>query len=171
MTSQQVTNVSISSTLPTPGNSAPLDMQYYLTAGLEGVERQQYRSIRSFSKAIDSLHDKFDSGDWSGGQYLVFVAVTQAHLADIERLRERRHKGLCIMYLKSEEVLVVKIIPSAVQEMVHREFGSMLRDKTHQMGLRHGLCDIGRTTFEGIIGQKDSDSTFKPSVRRMRANL
>jgi len=167
MASQHDSTSPISPAPQTSSNSPPLDMQYYLTAGLEGVKRQQYRSIRSFSKAIDSRHDEFDSDSCSAGQHLVFVSVAQKHLADIHRLRERRLKGLCSMYLKREEVLVIKIIPSAVQEMVHLGFGSRLHMKVYEMGLRWDLIPIGHTTFEGIIGKKEADSTFIPSVRRI----
>ena len=70
----------ISSNAQTPQTSVPLDTHYYLTEGLEGIERQQYRSTRSFSKAIDKLKDEFRSGNSSARQYLVFVSVTQEQL-------------------------------------------------------------------------------------------
>jgi len=154
-----------SSSAQTPQPSVPLDIHYYLTVGLEGIERQQYRSARSLSKAIDKLHDEFDSGNSSARQYLVFVSVTQERLEKIESLRETRLKGLSTMYLKNEEVLIVKIIPNCVHEMTHLEFGSMLHHKTNEMGMEWGLCPNGRATFEGTLGRKEADSTFKPSPR------
>jgi len=156
----------ISSNAQTPQTSVPLDTHYYLTEGLEGIERQQYRSTRSFSKAIDKLKDEFRSGNSSARQYLVFISVTQEQLEKIHHLRETRLKGLGTMYLKNEEVLIVKIIPSCIQEMIHLGFGSMLYLKTSEMGLKWGLDPMGRTTFEGILGQKEADSTFEPSVRQ-----
>jgi len=172
LATDQVGPVEVPSSSQTTRHRAQHDMNYYLTAGLEGVERREYHSIRSFSKAIDSLHDEFDSGNWSAGQYLVFVSVTHEHLANIHHLREirRRHRGIGIMYLKSEEVLVVKVIPSVLTERTHLGFGSMLHRKTTKMGLRHGLCPAGRTTFEGIIGQKEADSTFQAECRMMAAD-
>jgi len=166
MASQQFITSSISTSQPTSCNGVLHDMHYYLTVGLEGVKRQKYRRPGSFSKAIDSLHDEFDSGNWSAGQYLVFVSVTEKHLESINRLRHRHHKWLGWMYLKSEEVLVVKIIPGAIQETTHFAFGSMmLHEKATQMGLRLGLSGIGRTTYEGIIGEKGADSGFEPYPR------
>jgi len=169
MDTQQVGPFSISSASLTTRRSAQLDMNYYLTTGLEGVERQEYRSIRSFSRAIDSRHDEFHSGNRSVGQYLVFVSVTKEHIASIHHLRDirRRNRGINIMYLKNQEVLIVKINLSGVPGMVHGEFRCMLYKKTIEMGLLDDLFCMGRTTFEGIIGQKEADSTFKPSVRRM----
>jgi len=164
MADQEAGIASFSSISQRSEGHAQLNTKYYLTAGLEGVEGQDYRSIRSFSKAIDAHCNAFRSGNWRAGQYLVFLSVTQKHIADIHHLRERRHKGLGWMYLKSKGVLIVKIILSGIQEMVYLEFGSRLRHKADQMGLRCGLCGIGRTstTFEGLIGQKEGDSTFKP---------
>jgi len=156
---------SSSSTTQSSEGRAQLDMQYYLTAGLEGVKRQRYRNIRSFSKAIDSRYKEFHDGNWKAGQYMVFLSVTQKHLADIHRLRQRRHKGLGWMYLKSEEVLIVKVIPSAVTEIAQRGFGMELDMKTMKMGPSSRLCDVGCATFEGLIGQKEADSTFKPMCR------
>jgi len=170
ITSQQVSTVSISSASQTPRKSVRHDMQYYLMVGLEGVKRQKYRRPGSFSKAIDSLHDEFDSGNWSAGQYLVFVSVTEKHLESINRLRHRHHKGLGWMYLKSEEALVVKIIPGAVQQNTHLGLTLMLYEKINQMGLRYGLAGIGRTTFDGIIGQKEADSAFIPPEYRRGAS-
>jgi len=163
---------SISSNAQPPQPSVPLDTHYYLTEGLEGIERKQYYSTRSFSKAIDKLHDEFDSGNSSARQYLVFTSVTQAQLENIHHFREtrRRHKSLSIMYLKNEEVLIVKIIPNCIQEMTHLGFGTMLHLKTYKMGPAYSLCGLGRTTFEGILGQKEADSSFEPDVRRMAAN-
>jgi len=162
MASQQFIASSISSGPPTSRNSVLHNMQYYLMAGLEGVERQQYQSTRSFSKAIDSLIDEFHSGNWSAGQYLVFVSVTKKDLASIDRLHETRYHRLGRMYLKSEEVLVVKIIPGAVQEHAHFAFTGMLCEKAAEMGLRYRLAPIGRKIFEGIIGQKGADAGFNP---------
>ena len=161
---------SISSNAQTPQPSAPLDIQYYLTVGLEGIERQQYRSARSLRKAIDKLHDEFDSGNSSARQYLVFVSATQEHIEKIESLREARFKGLCTMYLKNEEVLIVKIIPNCYQEMTHLGFGHWLYSEACKMGLKWRLDFMGRTTFEGILGRKEGDSTFQPSDRRMTSN-
>jgi len=162
----------ISSNAQPPQPGVPLDTHYYLTEGLEGIERKQYYSTRSFSNAIDKLHDEFDSGNSRARQYLVFTSVTQAQLENIHHFREtrRRHKSLSIMYLKSEEVLIVKIIPNCIQEMTHLGFGTMLYLKTNGMGRRYRLRGIGRATFEGILGQKEADSSFKPSVRRMAAD-
>jgi len=170
MARHQAGPIAISSSSKYTSRSTQLDMNYYLTTGLKGVESQEYCGIPSFSKAINALHDEFDSGNWSTGQYLVFVSVTQEHLVDIHRLRDRHYKWLCIMYLKREEVLVVKIIPSVVTEMTQLEFGLMLFMKTMQMGLGDTLYGIGRATFEGLIGQKEADSTFKPLCRLMAAN-
>jgi len=103
---------------------------------------------------------------------MVFLSVTQEHIANIHRIRDirRRHRGINIMYLKNEEVLILKMNLSGVPGMAYIEFGIMLRMKTIQMGLRDGFYGMGRTTFEGLIGQKEADSTFKPSVRRMAAD-
>ena len=167
---QEANVLSISSNAQTPQPSAPLDIHYYLTVGLEGIERQQYRSARSLRKAIDKLHDEFDSGNSSASQYLVFVSVTQEHIEKIERLSKTHFKGLSTMYLKSEEVLIVKIIPNGVQAMTVTGFECRLHETTSKMGLELGLCPMRCTTFEGILGRKEADCAYKPFIRWMRGD-
>ena len=69
-------------------------MDYYLSEGLEGVERQKYRGTREFTYAIESKLTELGLGDWKGGQYLVFTSVTQGEFTELDRYRDRYHKSL-----------------------------------------------------------------------------
>lgn len=142
------------------------DMRYYLNEGLEGVEHQQYRNTRSFTKAIESRAKEFHSGNLDAGQYLVFASVTKSELADIDRLCEARHKGLRSMYLEGGGALIVKIIPSPVHEMVREGFISALMEQTGRMGLRRALVDMRGTALQGIESRKEANSAFKPRLSR-----
>lgn len=57
-----------------PEPSARHDIHYYLTEGLEGIEHQQYREVKSFIRAIESQAKESRSGN--AGQYAVFAPVT-----------------------------------------------------------------------------------------------
>jgi len=53
---------SLASTHQSPQPSAPHDINYYLTEGLESVEHQQYRGRQPFIRAIDSQVKELRSG-------------------------------------------------------------------------------------------------------------
>ena len=128
------------------------------------MERQQYRSTRSFTKAVESRADELRSGNPNVGQYVVFTSVGKGELVGIDRLCSTRHKGLRSMYLEREELLIVKIMPGPVYEIVCTVFGSALREKTARMGLHYALVDIGGTALQGIESRNESNSAFKPRL-------
>lgn len=90
-------------TLPTPAN-----MQRYLMEGLEGVERLQYHGAKPFNKTIHKLITEFQPG--GAAPYVVFSPVTQEQLTDIDRICQRRFKGLRFMYLNDGSTLIIKVI-------------------------------------------------------------
>ena len=118
--------------------SAPHDINYDLTEGLESVEHQQYRDRQSFIRAIYSQVKKLRSG--KAGQYPVFAPVAEDQLAEIERIRHTHHKGVRFHYFNREETLIVKIFASPFQAVASKGFGRMLDVKIGGMGsVRNGL--------------------------------
>jgi len=124
-------------------------MQYCLTEGLEGVERLQYRGAKSFNKTIDKLITEFQPG--GAAAYVVFSPVTQEQLADIDRIRQRRFKGLRFMYLNDESTLIIKVIVDLTQELAHRQFVRRFERKTFEMGIDMELVPLGAARFLGLF--------------------
>jgi len=153
--------------------TAPHDMHYYLTAGLEGVEPQKYRNARSFIRAIRSQSKKFYSSCSSNAsQYAVFAPVTQDQLAAIDRIRQTSFKGHRLLYFDREETLIVKVMAGEVQAVASKGFGVWLDGKIAGMGL---VWDIARTesaTYKGNGSQYEADCAWKPwNSRRLRTDF
>jgi len=146
------------------GPSAPHGTDYFLTKGLENVERKQYRDPEAFFRALRSQASKLYSG--KAGQYAVFSPVTQDQLTAIERIRRDRYKGLRFHYFSSEETLIVKIIAGVVHEIASNEFANMLDGEIRDMGLRYHIAKMGATTYQGNGSTKEADCSWKPAVFR-----
>lgn len=138
----------------------------YLTAGLEGVQPLLYREISCFTSAVDLHTRELRAGSKDLGQYVMFKAVTQIHFTTLSTVRRTGYKGLRFMYLMDEEILIVKVMPEAYQEIVSRTFGHLLYRKVMGMGLDGALLNIGSTTFEGMSSRKEADTAFKPRQAR-----
>ena len=151
---------SLASTHQSSQPSAPHDINYYLTEGLESVERQQYRNRQSFIRVIDSQVTKLRSG--KAGQYLVFAPVTQDQLVVIERIRQTRHKGIRFHYFNREETLIVKIFTGPVQALVGCGFGTRLDLKIGRMGLISYISRADTATYKGNGSQKQADIAWEP---------
>ena len=147
-----------------PEPSARHDMHYYLTEGLEGVEHQQYRGVRSFIRAIESQAKELRSGN--AGQYAIFSPVTQDQLAAIERIRDTHHKGLRFNYFNSVETLIVKIMAAPVQELASKGFGSRLDVKIARMEQLDNIGWMDATTYRANGSQKEADCSWKPGYFR-----
>jgi len=80
-------------------------MRYYLTEGLEGVERQKFTGGPAFTEAIESKAGELRSFDSNGRQYLVFSSVGQKDLALANQIRDADYKGLRFLYLDNEDFL------------------------------------------------------------------
>jgi len=155
---------SLASAHLSPQPSAPHDINYYLTEGLEGVEHQQYRGRKSFITAIHSQVKKLRSG--KAGQYPVFAPVTQDQLEEIERIRYTHHKGARLHYFYREETLIVKLFVGPFQAVAGVGFGRMLDVKIAEMGLFNDICRMDAATYEGNESQKQADIAWKPSSSR-----
>ncbi|RPA96288.1 hypothetical protein L873DRAFT_1744025 [Choiromyces venosus 120613-1] len=161
--------VSPTPTAPQPPDpSGPLDMHYYLTEGLEGVEHQEYRDMRSFTRAIDSQAAESGAGnaDEYPCPYMVFSPVTRDQLANIERVRDTRYKRLRFMYLNDPKALIIKIMPSVPHELVTGTFVSAFLEMVAAMGLRRALASVGHATYQGLASRKEADGSFKPRLAR-----
>ena len=148
---------------PAPSRSGPAKIQYYLEEGLQGVERLQYRSVRSFSTAINRLINKFQLG--AAAQYAVFSPVTEEEFTKIEKFRTRHYKGLRFLYLTNERTLIVKFIVGIVHEIAHRGFIRIFMQKMFLMGLGRDFIDIGRSMISCPAGGKEADTSIKPMSR------
>jgi len=156
---------------PSPNLSSPQTLvtgvphpeDRYIRLGLEGVERQEYRSTRSFTKAIDLQTEELLSGN--AGQYAVFAPVTIKQLATIDRIRDTRHKGLRSLYVHSDRALIVKISPGLVHGLAKRRLANMFNEKVVEMGLGNGLAELDCVAFEGRVSSKEADCTWTPHPR------
>ncbi|PWW77762.1 hypothetical protein C7212DRAFT_292732 [Tuber magnatum] len=151
----------------TPVPNMSLNMDYYLNEGLEGVERQQYRDARTFTRAIQGQADELRSGNLSAGQYAIFAPVTQDQLTNLERIRDACHKSLRFLYLNEAETLIVKIMPGLAHELATREFADTVKEKIRVMGLRREVGDAGGTTYRTAQSAKEADSALKPDARSL----
>ena len=151
---------------PTPELSGPLDMHYYLTEGLEGVEHQKYCGRASFTKAIELKIDESRSVDSKGGQYVVFSSVEKKNLAYINRIRDTDYKGLRFLYLDNEKTLIVKVALRGLPGIASARLLSILRMKIVAMGLGDALWNLGGVSFEGRDSSKEANCSLKPGPFR-----
>ena len=160
---------------PTPSSHqqtermSPRAMHYYLTEGLEGVERKGYRDIRTFKQAVDSRVEMVRSGkvdECPTTPYLFFCPVTQKQLANIERARRDRYKTLRFLYLNEPQTLIVKIFPGQVHELVVDEFVFTLRKEIEAKGQGEKICSMRSSTFKGLECSKQADGALRPVVAR-----
>jgi len=163
---------------PTPSSPqqiermSPREMHYYLTEGLEGVEHEGYRDIRSVKRAVDSRVNMVRSGkaDECGTPYLVFCPVTQKQLANIERVRDARYKILRFLYLNEPQTLIIKILPGPIYDMLVDEFVHALRKKIDEKGQGKKICSMRSTTYKGLACSKEADGALRPKVARPDIN-
>ncbi|PUU76821.1 hypothetical protein B9Z19DRAFT_1194447 [Tuber borchii] len=157
---------------PTPSSSStaelsgPLDMDYYLTEGLEGVKRQRYGGGDSFKKAIQSRIDELLSVDSKAGQYVVFSSVQQSNIAYINHMRDTDYKGLRFLFLYNEKALIVKVMSQIVHGLAQGQLMDILRVEIATMGLRNALVNVGGVRFEGRQSSKEADCAMKPGLFR-----
>jgi len=144
----------------TPGPSSPVDTIDYLNDGLHGAERHQYRTLQSFSEVVDKYTPEFLLKNPS--QHVVFSDVTTAQLKKIEGRRHRYHKGLRFFHLKNENVLIVKTMPGAAQEIAHLTFDEIFAIKKLRMGLLCQLLPEGSIKYIGSTGTKEADRAHRP---------
>jgi hypothetical protein len=151
---------SLASAHLSPQPSAPHDMNYYLTKGLEGVEHLKYRNGQYFIRAVDSQVKKLPSGKAS--QYLVYAPVTRDQLQAIARTRHKHRKGVRLHYFKSEETLIVRVFGGPFQAMVGSGFGTRLDAKIGTMGLHSYICRVDSAIYEGNGSQKQANIAWEP---------
>ncbi|PWW75398.1 hypothetical protein C7212DRAFT_345380 [Tuber magnatum] len=145
-----------SSQAPTP--NLAVNTHYYLTEGLEGVAHKQYRGPRAFTLEVMEQADQATLGN--AGQYMVYCPVTQQQFTSIDRIRDRRHKGLRFMYPKDEQALVVKITISVTHDVANPIAG----------GFEEDMVLMGSTTMITPSGLKDPDSSFAPLSHHCRGS-
>ena len=100
-------------------------------------------------------------------QYAVFSPVTDEEFTEIDKIRNRHHKGLRFLFLTNERTLVVKFVVGLAHEMAHRGFAEVFIGKVFSMGLRRNLMNLGRGRFSGLAGQKEADTGYKPMSRNL----
>jgi len=156
---------------PTPSDSSqpieperPLDLQYYLTEGLEGVEHHNYRDIRTLKEAVNSRADtpRSDKADESLPPYLIFSPVTPRQLANIDRLRKTCYKDLRFLYLNEPQVLIVKHMPDPVHHLAAKMFEDIIKEKLLAGGQRNEMANMGNTTYQGMSSGKQPDGSLRP---------
>jgi len=154
-----------SSQVPSP--SRPRDMHYYLTEGLAGAVHRKFVDNRTFAGAIKAQMNALKK--IRNGQYLIFSSVTESQLAEIQRLRDTRYKGLRFFYLNEPETLIVKPMTiGGIHEQATSQFARMLLKKAARIGpqLEEDLIDMRGTTYSGSEGRKEADSAFRPESSR-----
>ena len=151
---------------PTPELSGPINMRYYLTKGLEGVERQKFSGGPAFTEAIESKAGELRSLDPNGGQYVVFSSVGRKDFACVNRIRNDNYKGLRFLYLENEETLIVKTTFQALPGLVSVRLLDILRMKIVAMGLGDVLLNVGSMRFKGKHSSKEAHCGLKPSSFR-----
>ncbi|PUU73045.1 hypothetical protein B9Z19DRAFT_1095905 [Tuber borchii] len=153
----------------------PLDMDYYLTEGLEHEEHQRYRDVSSFTSAIDLRAKELRSSnaDEFPSTYLVFSHVTQQHLGTLQIVRNSHYKSLRFFYLRPLRALIVKMTIGESHESAIRAFEKVFDRKLVALGMGNILKSLGSTTFNGIDDQsrKEANAAFKPySVRKNKGD-
>lgn len=146
-----------------PAVSSPLE-------GLEDLYIHRFVGIVNMRKAVKSQSDKLQAGD-SNQQYLVFRPVTEDDLAKIDRARQSIGSNTRMAHYIDEDLLIVKLMPSAGHEGAHVNFGKKLCSKTISMGMTdEDLYGLGSTRFPGRRSSKEGDSAYKPLSRGNRSD-
>jgi hypothetical protein len=138
--------------------------------GLEDLYIHRFVGTVNMRKAVKSQSDKLQAGD-SNQQYLIFRPVTEDDLAKIDRARRSIGCHTRMAHYIDEDLLIVKLMPSAGHEAAHLNFGKKLGNKTISMGMAdEDLYCLGGTRFPGRRSSKEGDSAYKPPSRRNKSD-
>ncbi|PUU83431.1 hypothetical protein B9Z19DRAFT_1119267 [Tuber borchii] len=140
-----------SSTFGSPPQTklVPAEARYYLEEGLEGVERHEYRSVRSFVTTITKHMDEFQFG--GAAQYAVYSPVSDEEFTKIDNARDRHLKGLDQVPLSHQR--------KGVDCQIHSGRKASLMDSGKELG------DIGKTRFSGLGSQKEADTSVLGTLK------
>jgi len=155
---------SASASLP---HSERSDKEFYLKEGLEGLEHHKYSGGKSFISVIESRVDELCcAGNFKAGQYVVFDSVKQENISYIGKIRRNCYRQLRFMHLQAEQILIVKIEPGMLQDLVTTDFTDLLKKKIAHMGPDCSLAHLCCAAFQGILGLKEADRALKPRFAR-----
>src|SRR6266487_1030696 len=103
---------SSSASVPTPpAETSPME-------GLENCYIHRFVGIANMQKIVKSQSDMLQAGD-SDQQYLVFRPVKKDDLDKIDRTRHGKGRNIRMTHYTDEDLLVVKLMPSAKHEAAH----------------------------------------------------
>ena len=132
--------------------------------GLENVKIQQFVGIEDMRKIVESQSDKLRAG--ASEQYLIFQPVTTRDLAKIDRERHNIGKDTRMTHYADTDLLIIKLMPSAKQEVAHTNFAKKVIAKMIRMGMSDDdIVTLGAARFNvPTRSSKEGDSDFKPST-------
>ncbi|OCL00245.1 uncharacterized protein K441DRAFT_97134 [Cenococcum geophilum 1.58] len=140
-------------------------MESSLMEGLQDVPIHQYIGIPNLRRHVRAQSTELQAGR-SNQQYLVFQGVTEYHLGKIDHERASIGKHTRMSHDTDDDLLVIKLMPSARHENAHITLGMELVLALIGMGLpRRCLYALGGTTFHGHNSSKEADSAYKPISR------
>jgi hypothetical protein len=135
------------------------------TVGLEGIYNHPYKGIRNLQNLVGKQADMLMAGR-SNQQYLVFRGVTKDNLAKIDNARHKMGKFCRMSHDSNADLLVIKLMPSAVHQAVHITLANRVLSALIPMGLPiSSLYPVGGGRCYGRSRSKEGDSSYKPLVR------
>ena len=147
-----------SSVETSPAETSPLD-------GLADAPIYGFTGIPDLRKRVRSQSDALVAGR-TNQQYLVFRSVTKERLAQMNHQRASIGKHTRMTHYTDIDLLVIKLMPSAIHEAAHLQLGDEVNRKLEGMGLaRRSLYPLGAKTCSGPNSSKQGDSTYKPKCR------
>ena len=123
-----------------PSETSPLE-------GLQDVPIHQYKGTRDLRERVQAQSAELQAGH-SKQQYLVFQGVTKQQLAKIDRERDNVGRHTRITHYTSINLLIIKLMPSLKQELVHEHLADLLTFRFAFMGFQEPpLLHVGATTY------------------------
>lgn len=151
---------SSSGTIPSTQDSSIL--------GLQRANVHQFSKISELQRIVDAQSSDLQQGRFKT-QYLIFNGGPRDNLDKIDHHRSTLGKHTQMRYHPEEDFLIIKLIPSRLHEMAHREFEFMIR--VRMMGISSPqMHAIGSTRITGRDGSSAKpDSVYVPFPQRSRS--
>jgi len=130
--------------------------------GLKDVPIYQYIGIPNLWRCVRAQSTKLQAGR-SNQQYLIFQGVIEYYLNKIDYKRASIGKYIRMSYNIDDDLLVIKLMPTAEYKNAYITLGIDLILALIRMGLpRRCIYALSGTTFYSHNSFKEADSVFKP---------
>ena len=128
-----------------------------------------FKTMDHVKNIINNHAVNFSTNPSNYSQYLLFRLVNPKDLEEFDRDR-RSLPTIRLTYNQQSKHLLVKLMPSVLHELAHRELGREIENALRDMHLpRYALASVGSGRFKSPRGNsKEGDTCYVPEARSPR---